>query len=82
MVLVPKVADAITINQFRHIILSNFCFKIITKILGDRLANIAIRIMSCNQFGFLKNCQILDCIVGASQGVNLLNKTYEAGRIV
>ena len=54
MVLIPKVVDAIAIEQFHPIVLSNFSIKIVTKILADRLASIATRIISCNQFGFFK----------------------------
>lgn len=52
MVLIPKVEKAIAIEQFRLIVLSNFSFKIVTKILADRLSFIATRIISGNQLGF------------------------------
>ena len=61
MILLPKVSDAISIEQFRPIILSNISFKIVTKIL-DWLTLIATRIISCQQFGFLKNQSISNCI--------------------
>ena len=40
-----KVKEAISMEQFRPIVLSNFRMKIITKILADRLALIAARIV-------------------------------------
>ena len=54
--------NVITIEQFRLIVLSNFSMKIITKILVDHLVVIASKIISSNQFGFIKNRRILDCI--------------------
>lgn len=38
IVLIPKVAGAVSMGDFRPIALANFQFKIITKILADRLA--------------------------------------------
>ena len=81
MILIPKVLDVISIEQFRPIVLSNFCLKIVTKILADWLALIATRIISCNQIGFLKNRSIHDCIVGASKGINLINKACYGGNM-
>ena len=48
MILLPKVYDAISIEQFRPIVLSNFCPKIVTKILANHLVIIATRIISCH----------------------------------
>ena len=74
-------ANAVAIEQLYPIVLSNFNMKIIAKILADRLALITTRIISCQQFGFLKNKSISDCISGASEGVNLLQKTYFRGNM-
>ncbi|KAK3189548.1 hypothetical protein Dsin_029109 [Dipteronia sinensis] len=46
--------DSITIDQFCPIVLGNFLFKISSKILADRLALIAARIVSPQQFGFIR----------------------------
>ncbi|KAK2658878.1 hypothetical protein Ddye_005411 [Dipteronia dyeriana] len=51
----------------------NFLFKVITKIIADRLAKICSRIISPNQYGFIRGRQIGDCIVGASECFNVLN---------
>ena len=40
IVLIPKVSDAVSVTQYRPIALANFKFKIISKILADRLAPI------------------------------------------
>jgi len=46
LVLIPKVPGAASMGDFRPIALANFQFKIITKILADRLASICMRIIS------------------------------------
>lgn len=46
VVLVPKVLNADRIESYRPIALANFQFKIIAKILADRRAFIAPRIVS------------------------------------
>ena len=73
MVLIPKFPNADSVDQFRPIVLGNFVFKIITKILANRLANVATRIVDPHQFGFIKGQNIETCIASASECVNLLN---------
>ena len=74
MVLIPKTPDADEVTAFRPIVLSNFLFKVVTRILADRLSVVAARIISPNQFGFLKGRSISECIALGSEGVNLLHK--------
>ncbi|KAK2449352.1 hypothetical protein QL285_008554 [Trifolium repens] len=77
VVLIPKVEDADTISQFRPIAMANFKFKIISKILADRLATILPNIISNEQRGFIKGRQIKDCICLTSEAINMLhNKVY------
>lgn len=47
-------------------------FKIVTKIIVDRLALVTSKIISLNQFGFFKRRNVKDCIVSAFECVNLL----------
>ncbi|CAN6718330.1 unnamed protein product [Malus baccata var. baccata] len=56
VVLIPNVSVA-TIAQYRPITLANFLFKIIPKILADRLGPIATRVISPQQTTFLKGRQ-------------------------
>ncbi|KAM1702451.1 hypothetical protein ACFXTN_025590 [Malus domestica] len=79
--LIPKSPKANTISQFRPIALANFSFKIITKILANRLAPIAARIILPNQFAFLKGKNISDCILLASEGINLLDNRNYGGNV-
>ena len=81
LVLIPKVPGAATMADFRPIALANFQFKIITKILADRLAIICMRIISPQQRGFVQDRHISDCVILASEMVNLLTKKQFGGNI-
>lgn len=61
--------------------MSNFACKVVTKILASRLALIVERILSPNQFGFIRNRSIHQCITLVSEGVNLLNKKCHGGNL-
>ncbi|MCI07528.1 RNA-directed DNA polymerase (Reverse transcriptase), partial [Trifolium medium] len=76
VVLIPKTPDVDSVSQFRPITLANFKFKIISKILTDRLAQILPSIISTEQRGFIKGRQIKDCICLTSEGINLLHLKF------
>lgn len=61
--LIPKTNNADTVEQFRPIAIANFKFKVISKILLDRLSAIMLAITSVQQRGFIKGRSIKDCIV-------------------
>ncbi|XP_019454478.1 PREDICTED: uncharacterized protein LOC109355707 [Lupinus angustifolius] len=66
LVLIPKFLGANKVEDYRPIALANFQFKIITKVLADRLAMIASRIVSPQQRGVRQVdplSPILFCIV-------------------
>jgi ribonuclease HI len=81
IVLVPKSSGAKAMGDFRPIGLANFQFKIITKILADRLALIAMRIVSVEQRGFIKERNIADCVILASEAVNGIDRKQVGGNI-
>jgi len=81
IILIPKVDNAETVEQFRPIALANFKFKIVTKILADRLATIMPFIISEEQRGLIKGRQIKDCILLTSEAANLLHKKAFGGNL-
>ena len=81
IILIPKSPNADTIDQYRPIALANFKFKIITKVLADRLAYILPNIISTEQRGFVKGRNIRDCIALTSEAVNLLDKRSFGGNL-
>lgn len=67
IVLIAKVLEADSLGDFRLIALANFQYKIITKTLADRLAQITTRIVSVNQRGFIRDRNISACVIIASE---------------
>lgn len=55
VILIPKFDGADKIENFRPIALANFQFKVITKVITDRLSMIPPKIISQEQRGFLKD---------------------------
>ena len=60
--LIPKKDKLETFNDYRPISLSNILYKIITKIIVERLKPYMGKFISENQFGFLPNKQLLDAV--------------------
>ncbi|KAK2653006.1 hypothetical protein Ddye_012862 [Dipteronia dyeriana] len=73
-VLLLKLRNSISIDQFRPIMLSNFLFKISSKILADQLARTVVRVLSPQQFDFIRDHHIEDYITLPSDCVNVLHK--------
>jgi hypothetical protein len=75
--LLPKFSAASSIDQYRPIAMANFKFKIISKIIADRLATIMPNLISVEQKGFIHGRDIKDCLCTASEAANLLhNKSF------
>ena len=78
--LIPKTLGANSVKDFRPIVVANFKFKIISKILVDRLAIVVARIISPNQYGFVGR-QIHDCTGIAFEAINMLSKKFRGGNM-
>ena len=81
IILIPKVPDAMNVGQYRPIALANFKFKIISKILANRLAPIMNNIISPEQRGFIKGRNIKDGICITSEAINHLHQKSFAGNV-
>ncbi|XP_058776647.1 uncharacterized protein LOC131650967 [Vicia villosa] len=81
LVLIPKVPNALSIDQYRPIALANFKHKIITKILADRLAVLMPSLISKEQRAFIKGRTIKDCICVTSEAINLLPNRSKNGNL-
>jgi hypothetical protein len=79
--LIPKTNNEDTVEQFRPISIANFKFKVICKILADRLSSIMPAIISIQQRGFIKGRSIKDCICLSSEVVNVLHKKTFGGNL-
>jgi len=59
---IPKINNPETVNDFRLISLLNCSIKLLTKLLADRLQSVILQLLHSNQYGFIKNRTIQDCI--------------------
>jgi hypothetical protein len=74
IILLPKCAEAVTIQQYRPICLLNVSFKIFTKVITNRLAGVAHRVIQPTQSAFLPGRNIME-------GAIILHETiYELHR--
>ncbi|XP_026419826.1 uncharacterized protein LOC113315790 [Papaver somniferum] len=81
LVLIPKVHGAKNAKQFRPIGLSNFCFKVITKIVTMRISQYLPKIISPQQCAFIKNRNIHEQVLLASELVNELSVKRRGGNL-
>lgn len=70
--LLPKKTKLDTFNDFKPISLCNLAYKIISKIISERLKPILANVISLEKFGFLHNRKILDAVVIKQEGLHLI----------
>lgn len=63
--LIPKKDNHVMPSDFRPVSLLNCSIKIITKLLANRLQKIILKLVHINQYGFLKERSIQDCLAWA-----------------
>eukprot|EP00253_Pinus_taeda_P021341 PITA_21341 len=80
--LVPKVEEANTPEKFRPIALCNVIYKIISKVISNRLKMILPGIISQEQSGYVEGRQILDNILLAQEMIHSLHSRKEAGMLM
>ncbi|XP_026399682.1 uncharacterized protein LOC113295565 [Papaver somniferum] len=81
IIFLAKVRGANTLRNFRTIGLSNFFFKIFTKILATRLGSVLDNLVSEEQVAFMKGRNIHENISLASEMVNELHFKRKDGNI-
>ncbi|RHN56552.1 putative RNA-directed DNA polymerase [Medicago truncatula] len=74
IVLIPKVDNPQRLNEFRPISLVGSMYKIIAKLLANRLRLVIGSVISETQSAFIKNRQILDGILIANEVVDEAKK--------
>jgi len=72
--LIPKVESPQSLNDFQPISLVSNLYKILAKILANRLRQVIVSVVSEVQYAFVKNRQILDGILIANKVVDEARK--------
>ena len=68
--LIPKMLSPKGPEDFRPISLTNTCLKFLTKLLANRLQKVILQCIHKNQYGFLKNRAIQDCLAWAFEYIH------------
>ena len=82
LALIPKEKGATSFSRFRPISLCNIGYKVITKVLANRLKVVLPLIIPENQGGFIKGRQISDNIILVQEGIHSSVKRKEKGVVI
>ena len=82
LALIPKNKGATDFSRFRSISLCNTSYKLITKIIANRLKKILSVIIPKNQGGFIKGRKILDNIMLVQEAIHSSYHRKEKGIVI
>lgn len=82
LALIPKDKGATNFSRFRAISLCNTSYKLITKIIANRIKKILPVIVPENQGGFIKGRKILDNIVLVQEAIHSSCHRKEKGMVI
>jgi retron-type reverse transcriptase len=71
IVLIPKTQNPSSVSDYRPISLLNTSIKLITKVLANQLQLVILRVIHQNQYGFLRERNIQDCLTWAFEYLHL-----------
>lgn len=77
--LIPKKSDATNIKDFRPISLIGCVYKLLAKVLANRLKGSLGSIISAEQHAFIQGKQILDATLIANEGLDSRNRSEIPG---
>lgn len=81
LIFILKTLNADSIDQYRPLALANLKFKIITKVLADRLSHILPNLITKEQREFIRGGNIKDCIAITSEAINMLDRRCFGGNL-
>eukprot|EP00253_Pinus_taeda_P009522 PITA_09522 len=79
---IPKQDNALTPDKFRHIALCSVVYKIISKVVANRLKPLLPTLVSGEQYSYVEGRQILNNIIQAQEVVHSLTKNRKARMIM
>jgi hypothetical protein len=79
IILLPKSADALKIQQYRPIYLFNVSFKIFTKVLINRLTSVAHKVIQLTQTTFLPDRNIMEEVIILHETIHELHRKNIVG---
>jgi hypothetical protein len=82
LALIPKEKGATSFDRFRPISLCNIGYKIITKVMANRIKNILPSIIPENQGGFIKGRNIGDNIILVQEAIHSSQSRKEKGMVI
>jgi hypothetical protein len=74
LALIPKVNKPVSFDDYRPISLCNLIYKVISKILANRIKPILSKCLSSEQLGFLKGRRIQDAIGTTHESLHSIKK--------
>jgi hypothetical protein len=80
--LIPKENEARTPDRYRPIALCNVVYKIISKVIANRLKPLLPTLISQEQVGFVEGRQILDNIIQAHEIIHTLKSKRKGGMLI
>ncbi|KAK2640312.1 hypothetical protein Ddye_028107 [Dipteronia dyeriana] len=80
--LIPKYGTSESLSVYRSIGLVNYMYKILAKVLVNRLKTVMIDIISECQLNFVRNRQIIDSFMVAEEIIQSWKKDKEDGLII
>jgi hypothetical protein len=75
IVLIPKKDNLTSVGDFMPISLLNSSVKLLTKLLANRLQKVILQLIHKNQYGFIKERNIQDCLAWAFEYLYLCKKS-------
>jgi hypothetical protein len=80
--LIPKENESKTLDRYRPIALCNMVYKIISKVIANRLKPLLPTLVSQEQVGFVEGRKIMDNIIQAHELIHTLKLQKRGGMII